>query len=49
MNYLFYDNIKWPKMWLGRDFVLIQLDLAYGPTCLGPSCPRAELSGIHYI
>jgi hypothetical protein len=23
MNYLLNDNIKWPKMWLGRDFVLI--------------------------
>jgi hypothetical protein len=22
-----------------------RLELAYGPTCLGPSCPRAELSG----
>ena len=24
-----------------------RLVLAYGPTCLGPSCPRAELSGTH--
>jgi hypothetical protein len=22
---------------------------SYGPTCLGPSCPRAELSGILYL
>ena len=26
-----------------------RLVLAYGPTCLDPSCPRAELSGTHSI
>ena len=25
MNYLLNDIIKWPKMWLGRDFVLIRI------------------------
>jgi hypothetical protein len=25
-----------------------RLVLAYGPICLGPSCPRAELSGIPF-
>ena len=29
MNYLLNDNIKWPKMWLGRDFVLITWSITY--------------------
>jgi hypothetical protein len=50
MNNLLNDNIKWPKMWLGRDFVLItwsirpDLDSLTGRlvsvrVVRGPSCP----------
>ena len=29
MNYLLNDNIKWPKMWLGRDCVLMTWSITY--------------------
>jgi hypothetical protein len=44
MNYLLNDNIKWPKMWLGRDFVLITWSITYHLQLI-----NYEISYKHYV